>query len=45
MELYKILKLGKELLFSTLLSITYAGLEEFHQTFVPGRSGHLIDLK
>ncbi|MGG3915933.1 VanZ family protein [Rossellomorea vietnamensis] len=41
---YTKLKLGKKLLFSTLLSITYAGLDEFHQTFVPGRSGHLIDV-
>ncbi|MFI8687618.1 VanZ family protein [Rossellomorea sp. NPDC077527] len=41
---YTKLKLAKKLLFSILLSIAYAGMDEFHQTFVPGRTGHLIDV-
>ncbi|MGG4548009.1 VanZ family protein [Rossellomorea marisflavi] len=31
-------------LFSFILSVGYAGLDEFHQTFIPGRSGHIIDV-
>jgi VanZ family protein len=32
------------LLLSSILSLGYAALDEFHQTFVPGRTGHVIDV-
>jgi VanZ family protein len=36
--------LRRRLAYSLMLAIGYAALDEFHQTFVPGRSGHLIDV-
>lgn len=34
----------KKLLFSSLLTVIFAALDEFHQTFVDGRSGNPIDV-
>jgi VanZ family protein len=42
--LAKPMKRSKVLVYTTLLSILYAASDEWHQTFVPGRTGHAIDV-
>ncbi|MNI20674.1 VanZ like family protein [compost metagenome] len=37
-------KLNMALLTSSLISILYAASDEWHQTWVPGRTGHAIDV-
>lgn len=34
----------KPLLFAAAIALFYAAADEWHQTFVPGRTGHLIDV-
>lgn len=38
------LKRNLSYLLGFILSIGYAGLDEWHQTFIPGRTGHAIDV-
>ena len=35
---------AKKILFSLLIGIEYAGLDEIHQLFVDGRSGKFVDV-
>jgi VanZ family protein len=42
--LAKPMKRSKVLVYTTLYSILYAASDEWHQTFVPGRTGHAIDV-
>jgi VanZ family protein len=42
--LAKPMKRSKVLVYTTLFSILYAASDEWHQTFVPGRTGHAIDV-
>jgi VanZ family protein len=42
--LAKPMKKSKALVYTSLISILYAASDEWHQTFVPGRTGHVIDL-
>jgi VanZ family protein len=42
--LAKPMKWSKALIYTTLFSILYAASDEWHQTFVPGRTGHAIDV-
>ena len=35
---------AKALFFAWLLSTAYAGVDEYHQTFIPGRSGEVTDV-
>ncbi|SEB79356.1 VanZ family protein [Paenibacillus sp. GP183] len=42
--LAKPLKRSKVLVYTTMFSILYAASDEWHQTFVPGRTGHAIDV-
>lgn len=37
------ISLGKQVIYSLLFCIIYACSDEFHQLFVPGRSGNIID--
>lgn len=37
-------KIRKYLLISVILCFLYACTDEFHQTFIPGRSGNIIDV-
>lgn len=41
---YVTIQRGLKFLVVGLLSISYAALDEWHQTFVPGRTGRLIDV-
>ena len=34
----------KTAIFSFLFSVLYASSDEFHQTFVPGRDGNIVDV-
>ena len=34
----------KRILFSTIIGLEYAALDEFHQLFVDGRAGSVIDV-
>ncbi len=34
----------KALFFAWLLATAYAGVDEYHQTFIPGRSGEVTDV-
>ncbi|WKB35312.1 VanZ family protein [Terrilactibacillus sp. S3-3] len=38
------LKRSRSYLLGFVLSMGYAGLDEWHQTFIPGRTGHAIDV-
>ncbi|HJV46210.1 MAG TPA: VanZ family protein [Bacillota bacterium] len=38
------LRLGQSLILSGIASIIYAGSDEWHQSFIAGRTGHLIDV-
>jgi VanZ family protein len=42
--LAKPMKWSKALIYTTLFSILYAASDEWHQTFVSGRTGHVIDV-
>lgn len=43
MDSYKI-HINKKVLFSQIIGTSYAATDEFHQLFVPGRSGELRDV-
>lgn len=38
------ISLGKQVIYSLLISLIYACSDEIHQLFVPGRSGNLFDV-
>jgi VanZ family protein len=42
--LAKPMKKSKALLSAALFSVLYAASDEWHQTFIPGRTGHAIDI-
>jgi VanZ family protein len=42
--LAKPIRRSKALAYTTLFSILYAASDEWHQSFVPGRTGHAIDV-
>lgn len=38
------LRTGRAFLLAFVLAVLYAATDEYHQTFIPGRTGHAIDI-